>query len=378
MIIKKIHLKNFRNYQSIDLSFNHKFNLIIGKNAQGKTNLIEALYFVSQLSSFRTSNRNELIGTGFESAQIESDIDKDGLDHHVRIEIFPQRKVVTHQGKFVRKTTEYLEVCPSLLFEPQDVYLFRATPSQRRSFLNHAVFLSDPASMSYLSEYKEIIQQKNRLLKDSFQNPSFDDLVSVWNEKLVQTGTRIICDRLRWLDEMNNVLPDQYNSIASHKSERARLTYKSSVVTEGNNEPKTIQHNLREKLKEKYGEEKRRQESLVGPHRDDISFYLGERELQTMGSQGENRSAIISIKSAQIELFKEKFGVPPLFFLDDVLSELDAARSEKLFDLLKNMSGQVFLSTTEMSEIPSFFSRFGTTFLVENATISVLQNTHNF
>lgn len=382
MHLKSLSLKNFRNYFNEQVDFNPTFNFIFGKNAQGKTNLLEAIYFLGHFKSFRTSSSEELVSK--ESLQegptvIESTILREGLDHEVRIILEEGKKGVWLNQKRPNLYQDYYGLIPVILFEPWEVYLFRESPSQRRKFLDRGVFLDTSSFLKIAREYETVVVQKNRLLKDLRESQREDETqLEVWNEKLASLGAEVVFCRLKWMKKMNRHLATEYRVI-SKSSDEMRISYISSCSWEKfekSGDKTDIYRELVQKIEERGMEEKRRCECLMGPHRDDWLATLGNRSLGAMGSQGENRCGIIAIKSVQVKIHQEEKGFSPLFILDDVGSELDASRSEALFHTLLESAGQVFLTSTESSKIFNNSNMKeqaqGASFLVEEGRIRVL------
>ncbi|MDO8518753.1 MAG: DNA replication and repair protein RecF [Deltaproteobacteria bacterium] len=367
MLLKSLHLKNFRNYRDQSFTFHPHFNLIIGDNAQGKTNLLEAIYYLGYLNPFRPATKEEMILSGEAAGMIEATLSDEGFQSEVKIVLEPHSRKVSMNGK----KPETRRIVPVLLFEPREVYLFRESPSVRRHFLDKALLLNSPEIYPAQKDYEEIIRQKNRLLKET-EGGSLMDQLPVWNEKLVETGAHLIFQRLRWMEAINGELPAAYhrllpgteNLIATYE---CRLPGISSLLDESE-----IRKILAAALEEKKGEEIRRRESAVGPHRDDWSCFLDGRGLGVQGSQGENRSAVIALKWAQVNLVQKKEGKPPIFLLDDVCSELDLGRKKSLLTTLAQTPGQVFLSTAEPGEITPYFNEKGSSFLIEDGRVRVI------
>ncbi len=364
MHLQTLSLKNFRSYKNQTLDFDQGFNFIFGRNAQGKTNLLEAIHFISYLKSFRTSTREDLIFNGEDQSLIEAKCYRDEVTDDIRIVLDINSRQVFLNGKKPTLLSNYYGILPVILFEPSEVYLFRDSPSKRRRFIDRALFLDDPQTLKVVRDYEEVVSQKNKLLKEGFfQN----DELEIWNERLISLGARLIFNRLQWIERINPLLQKEYLSIAN-EDPQARIVYKSSFLQQAGSIDE-ITENLRLSINEKSDEEKRRRETLVGPHRDDWSFMIDERSMGDRGSQGENRSGVIALKAAQIKLYQQKHQQTPIFLLDDVISELDSRRSDALFDTLIKAHGQVFLTTTEAVKIPKNINSQGLSFLIENGRV---------
>ena len=371
MHLRELHLKQFRNIRDQKLQFNPEFNFIFGKNAQGKTNVIEAIYYMAELKSFRTSNRYDLIAHNETFASLAGEFQKDELSWDISIHLADSGRKVLLNQKAPKNRKEYYELIPLILFEPRHIYLFRDSPSKRRDYLNRALYLQDAGFLKMMRDYEKIISQKNKVLKERM-DPS---LVDVWNEQLVQLGADIIHLRCQWFAELKERLALEYEQL-SHTGETFRLDYKLAqnlnAEWEGVDVPSVadIQQALQAKLLEKRSAELDRRESMVGPHRDDFVAFFDERHVGQYGSQGENRSAIIALKLAQLKMFSQKFQKTPVFLLDDVASELDESRCQYLYSYLRDENTQVFLTTTE-NQIGQHqeYAGHASSFMVEGGSI---------
>lgn len=370
MQIKSLELHHFRNLEQEKLSFHPRFNLIIGQNAQGKTNIVEAIYYLAFLNSFRSSKKEELIKKSHNHASLHALIEKEGLDYEVNLLLEQRRRHLKLNGKKPHLIKDYYGLLPLLLFEPRDVYLFRDSPSQRRRYLHRALFLEKPSILQLIKDYDQVVSQKNRLLKEE-NSSSVESQLEIWNQKLAELGAGLIFERLEWIDQMNEILSQEYQSISNTKEEIS-LKYQSKIQLSESPTRQSLQSDLEEGLCLRSYDEKRRREALVGPHRDDWDFMIDDRCVGSLGSQGENRSAILALKSAQVHLFEKNHSYSPIFILDDVASELDQKRSEALFHYLRQTQGQVFLTTTQPDEIKGYFQGEGSSFIVESGRASML------
>jgi len=373
MHLRTLTLKNFRNFISQKFQFNPEFNFIFGKNAQGKTNIMEAIFYLSELKSFRTSNRHDLITNEADFTKIEASFEKQELNWDILITLSSTERKVLLNNKKPQSRQEYYELIPLILFEPRHIYLFRDSPAQRRQYLNRALYVQDVGFLRLMRDYDKVVSQKNRVLKDSFDL----SLLDVWNEKLIELGSQIIFLRLKWFHEIKEYLAVEYKAL-SQGPERFHLGYKPArdLLTDYANPAQLLPQELKEilgaKVADKRNDEINRRETLVGPHRDDFHAFLDDRHLGQYGSQGENRSAVIALKLAQLKMYAHKFQRTPLFLLDDVASELDEDRCQYLFSYLQNESTQVFLTTTENNVRGANFKGHATSFLVERGQVSVI------
>lgn len=344
MHLKTLKINDFRNLKALTLPFHPQFNFIYGKNGQGKTNIMEAIYYLSALKSFRTSERTDLIGRHQDFAKIDAVFEKDDLSWDISIVLTPENRQVLLNGKKPAARKTYHELIPLILFEPRHIYLFRDSPTGRRHYLNRATFLQDTSYLQDLLDYEKVISQKNRLLKERRD----DGMLTVYDEQIATLGARLILARLHWFKAINSVLAVEYKAI-SHTNEALQLIYRpcQNLISSDSVLLADLQNLLLEKIAEKKNDEMERRESLVGPHRDDFVALLNDRDLGDFGSQGENRSAIIALKLSQLKVFAQKYAKTPLFLLDDVASELDESRCNYLFSYLRDESTQVFITTTE-------------------------------
>lgn len=360
MTLHSLRLRRFRNFAALDLKFHPQFNFIFGKNAQGKTNLIESICYLSELKSFRTTNKTDLIQRQTGQARLEAGITRDGLNWDVVLTLSANERKIELNGKAPPKRQEYFSLLPLILFEPRHIYLFRDSPSERRKYLNRALFLMDSGFLTTLNQFEKIITQKNKILKEGLGL----DQLSIWNERLATLASEIMIRRQGWFTEINTLLTQEYRAISGTK-EVFQLDYKPSLEVAQATQIKEI-------LNQRCHEELERREAFLGPHRDDMSARLYDRDLGTLGSQGENRSAIIALKMAQLKMYSEKFDRTPLFLLDDVASELDQHRCQHLFSYLRDEAAQVFVTTTENDLIGRKYQGRSASFLVEAGTVSVL------
>lgn len=374
MHVGHLKLTNFRNYQNLSIEFSPHFNLVLGPNAQGKTNLLEAIYYLGYLNSFRTSVRAELIRVSSNEGAIYTTIERDGVRHDVGIELTPSGKRVRHNSKTPRDLKDFLGLIPVLLFLPRDVYLFRDTPSIRRRYVDRANILLNPNLIELYRNYHEVVVQKNRLLKlhgAGIRQAHLD----VWDQKLIELGSALVYERLVWIEAMNLSIKEEYYRI-SHTPSDISLEYSCSIPLLKGEETvpgkQAIATALRHALDERGAEEKKRRETVVGPHRDDWGIMLDDKPVGSHGSQGENRTAVIALKMVQLKTFEETHGFQPIFLLDDVASELDSGRVTSLFDSLQVSQGQVFITATEPSVFGSRFSGRGSSFLVEGGKARVI------
>ena len=294
MFLKNLTLHNFRNYETKTFEFHPGFNIILGLNGRGKTNLLEALFYLSYLQSFRTTKRVDLLKKDSNEGFVKSVLEKDNVTHELMVILETQGRSVKLNGK--KPDGKFFGLLPVLLFEPRDVYLFRETPSERRRFINRAVFLNEPKTIVLFREYEKVLQHKNKLLKDG-NFGEMADLLPLWNEKLASLGAQIVIYRQKWISEMNALLEEEYKNV-SGKNEKMKLSLSGFSDMSDRSDLSDMSEKLLASMAARKDEEIRRRESLVGPHRDDWGGLIHNKAIGTFASQGENRSAVIALKSA--------------------------------------------------------------------------------
>ncbi len=342
MFLNKIELKNFRNYESLNLDFNSNKILLIGKNAQGKTNLLEAVFYLSNLSSLRAKTDSELIKWGKDFTVIKANIKKGDFDIDSEVVINPpKKKLLKINGIKKNKSSEFIQNLLTVSFSTSDLLLLRGTPDDRRNWLDTAISQIYPAYMDRLSKYNKIRIQKNNYLKEIKGNTFIgSQLLDVWNEQMSITGSNIIFLRLKFLKEIIKIAQEKHSQISA--SETLTLTYNSSLV--GDFEVvkdelpaiETICTKFSEKLEEKKQEEIIRGQSIIGPHRDDLSYFINDVDSKKFASQGQQRTIVLALKLAELDLIKNKTGENAVLLLDDVLAELDDLRQNYLLSAIGN------------------------------------------
>ena len=350
MFIKNLALKNFRNYSDIELNFNSNKILIIGKNAQGKTNLLEAIYYLSTLDSLRAKTDNELVKWNTDFCSIKASIKKFDVDIDLEIYINPpNRKKLKVNGLNKNKSSDFISNISTVCFTVNDMLLLRGAPDDRRKWLDIAISQIFPAYIERLNKYNKIRTQKNNFLKNLKGNINAEtSLLDIWNEQLAITGSNIIFIRLNFLHELQKIAAIKHKQISNN--ENLSLFYNSSVIGDISACEKFaygsefILENFKNKLNEKKAEEIIRAQSVIGPHRDDVSYFINNTEAKKFASQGQQRTIVLSLKLAELELIKEKINTNAILLLDDVLAELDDLRQNFLLDAIGNETQTIITS----------------------------------
>ena len=365
MELRKINLRNFRNYEEISLDFDPGVNLIVGQNAQGKTNLIEAVAYLGSGRSFRAQKQAELIRFGAEFADIEGEIFSQERNQTLRWVLFngSRPRQIYRNGAKKKSASDISGVLQTVLFCPEDLMVLKTGAAPRRRLGDNALCQLRPNYEAALAEYNRILEQKNRILKDRFDNPAVEAILPEYDTRLCQVGALLISYRARFYEGLGKAAK-QYHECFSSGLEDFQLHYKTvSTVTDPFAPVATLTAQLQDHLAAHKRAELETAQCLTGPHKDDFDVTLSGLSVKTYGSQGQTRTAAISLKLAQRELMKRESGEEPLLLLDDVLSELDASRQD--FVLNQINEGQVFITCCE----PGRFTKLGKTIEIHKGTI---------
>ena len=340
MYIKTIELKNYRNYENLSLNFDSDKVLLVGKNAQGKTNLLEAIYFMSCLNSARAKNDSDIILWGKDFLRVKLKMSRQDMDFSLEVISSPpkKREMLVNDVK-KRKTSDFCSNLSVVSFSVNDLLLLRGTPDDRRRWLDMAISQIYPAYLDRIAKYNKIRVQKSSHLREIKGNLQANrDILDVLNMQLVIAGSNIIYLRLKFLRELQKIAKQKHLQIA--EKEDFFMEYNSSVIeTLGfkNEIPYTIEDIafvFDKKLKLRQDEEIIRAQAVVGPHRDDVFYYINGIDSRKFASQGQQRTIVLSLKLAELELIKEKIGDTPILLLDDVLAELDNIRQNYLLNAI--------------------------------------------
>lgn len=366
MRLLNLKLTDYRNCKNIELDLNCDKILIIGKNAQGKTNILESIYFLSTLKSPRTSNNLELINFDAERTEIDSEIIK--ADTEIELG-YVYTKEKTRELKINRvksRPKDFKSVLKTVLFSTSDLLLLRGNPSDRRDWLDRAISQVYPAYDDRLSKYDKIRVQKNNFLKDLAKGNTFDEtLLEVYNEQLVITGSNIIYLRKKFLKEIEKIAREKHRIIS--ETEDLKINYECSFLQE-ETELDQIVEKFKASLEERRIEEIRRCQSCVGPHRDDIIFYINENEATKFASQGQQRTIVLALKLSELDIITDKTGDEPILLLDDVLAELDDIRQNYLLKSINDRT-QTIITSVDTVLFEEEFLRGVKIYKIENGTV---------
>jgi DNA replication and repair protein RecF len=369
MYIEQLALKNYRNYDELNISFENKVNVILGENAQGKTNVMESIYVLAMAKSHRTSNDKDLIRWDEDYAKIEGRILK-------QFGSLPMQLIISKKGKKAKcnhieqqKLSRYVGNMNVVMFAPEDLNLVKGSPQVRRRFIDMEIGQVSPIYLHDMSQYQKILQQRNHFLKMlQIKKQTDQTMLEVLTEQFIQTAVKIITKRFEFLHLLENWAKPIHKGI-SRGLEELKIEYKPSVdVLEEQDLSKMIAC-FEEKFNKVKIREIERGTTLFGPHRDDLQFSVNNRDIQTFGSQGQQRTTALSVKLAEIELIHSEIGEYPILLLDDVLSELDDYRQSHLLNTIQGKV-QTFVTTTSVEGINHQTLREASTFLVESGAIN--------
>lgn len=360
MFIKKLSLKNFRNYQQAQLDFSKNINIIIGNNAQGKTSLIEGIYALSTTKSHRTSKDAQMMNLTAEFARVDATVTPiDDEDFDLSLALTKKGKTAKYNGAAASKLTAYIGKLKTVFFAPEDLELIKGSPTIRRKFLNMEIGQIDGLYLHHLSTYNKILKQRNELLKQ----PTVDEIMlEVLTEQMISPLMYLINRRIWFLQALEQHAKLLHQFITDEKEEIA-FQYNDSLKIETMTEA-----SLQDKFKSTLAVDKKLRTTTVGPHRDDFTIAIDGMNAHDYASQGQQRTAILSIKLAEIDLIKEVTGDYPVLLLDDVLSELDDGRQVKLLASTKDKT-QTFITTTNISGISEEIIEISDIFVVNDAKI---------
>ncbi len=350
MHLKEIELTNYRNYETASLSFSPSINVLIGENAQGKTNLIESIYFLAMSRSHRTSRDRELIRWDSDFAKVKGQLIK--KSHSVPLEI-----VLSKRGKQAKlnhleqkKLSDYIGQLNVILFAPEDLSLVKGSPSVRRRFIDMELGQMNKIYLHHLTQYQRILKQRNQFLKKAKYDKTHDTLyLGILTEQLATEGAEVLYYRYRFVDQLSNWAQEVQADISNGK-ETLCIRYKTTAAVSEEMSKEDLFKQLQSAYIEASAQEIDQGTTTLGPHRDDLVFYVNDRNVQTYGSQGQQRTTALSVKLAEIELMHEMTGEYPVLLLDDVLSELDDSRQTHLLKTIQNKV-QTFITTTSLDGV---------------------------
>ena len=327
MYIESIELKNFRNYQDLQLDFDKGTNIFYGDNAQGKTNILESVYICGTTKSHKGSKDKEIIRFGEEESHIRMMVKKDELSYKIDMHLRKNKaKGVAINGLPIKKARELFGIVNLVFFSPEDLGIIKNGPAERRRFMDMELCQLDKLYLHELSNYNKVIIQRNKLLKECSFNSQYEEMLDIWDMQLVKYGKKLIESRERFVEELGVIVAEIHRNLTGGREE-LMVRYEKNVSAD--EFERKLQTSRKRDLKVKM--------SMTGPHRDDLLFEVKGVDIRRFGSQGQQRTAALSLKLAEIELVKRAIKDTPVLLLDDVLSELDSSRQQYLLDSIHDI-----------------------------------------
>lgn len=338
MIVKSLKLKNYRNYDLLNLEFDSTTNIFYGDNAQGKTNILESIYLTATTKSHRGTKDRDLIQFGQEEAHIETVIEKKSVPFKIDIHLKKNSPKGIAINKIpIKKASELFGIINIVFFSPEDLNIIKNGPSERRRFIDLELSQLDKLYLNDLSNYNRIINQRNKLLKDIYDRSDLLETLEIWDMQLVTYGERVIERRRLFIEQINEIIGRVHEKLTGGK-EKLILLYEPGV--KGDSFEQALLRNRERDIRMK--------STSVGPHRDDVCFLCGDLDIRRFGSQGQQRTAALSLKLAEIELVRQEIKDTPILLLDDVLSELDKNRQNYLLDSIRDV--QTLITCTGLDD----------------------------
>ena len=378
LYFKKVRLKNYRNFEKLSLELDSNLNIFIGNNAQGKTNLLEGLNLIIKGSSYRTKEDKEAIKWGNEGAYLFGEINKDNENIQIALSLALEKKLEDfYKNKLIKtiKINQNIQKKAALnkefkgvVFCPEHLQIIKGAPALRRKFLDEQISQIYPLYYKYLSEYYRILGHRNNILKKEINQKKIKEKLLVWDPRLIERGSFLILTRIKFIKKINRLAHKFHQKITKEK-ENIELTYQSNILKDQEENIFLINKEFKDRLEENREKEVEQRATLFGPHRDDFSVYINGFDAASYGSQGQQRTVVLSLKLSELELIKEKEGVYPIFFLDDVMSELDEDRRHFLLELITEKKVQTFITSINLDYFNSNIKEKGRIFKIEEGKI---------
>lgn len=372
MYIEHLLLKDYRNYESLDLTFKNEVNVFIGENAQGKTNVMESIYVLALAKSHRTSNDKELIRWDQEYAKIEGRVKKRNGSAPLQLVISKNGKRAKWNHIEQKRLSQYVGNMNVVLFAPEDLHLVKGSPQIRRRFIDMEIGQISPLYLHDIAKYQKVLQQRNSYLKLLQSKRTTDKtMLDVLTEQFIDLAVKVVAKRFEFIMTLEDWANEIHQGI-SRGQETLEIIYKPSVHVSEDEQLSKMVKAFQDKFSQVKEREVDRGVSLFGPHRDDLQFLVNQRDVQTFGSQGQQRTTALSVKLAEIELIHSEVGEYPILLLDDVLSELDDHRQSHLLHTIQNKV-QTFVTTTSIDGINHQTLKDAAIFHVKAGTVEKVQ-----
>ena len=331
MIIESIELKNYRNYDKLHMDFSHGTNILYGDNAQGKTNILEAIYVCATTKSHRGSKDKENIQFDRDESHIKLNVRKRDVPYRIDMHLKKNRaKGVAVNGVPIKKASELFGIVNVVFFSPEDLNLIKNGPAERRRFIDLELCQLNKLYVHSLVQYNKIVTQRNKLLKDIMFRPDYEETLDIWDMQLVQYGREVIRCREAFVSQLNDLIGTIHRQLSGEK-ESLHICYEPNVTADM----------FEDTLRKSRPSDLKQRTTSTGPHRDDLSFIINDIDIRRFGSQGQQRTAALSLKLAEIELVKKIVNDYPILLLDDVLSELDGSRQNHLLSGINHIQTMI-------------------------------------
>lgn len=361
MYIESVQLKNFRNYESLELDLSPGTNIFYGNNAQGKTNILEAIYLCGTTKSHKGSKDKDMIRFGEDEAHIRMMVNRDELSYKIDMHLRKNKaKGVAINGLPIKKASELFGVVNLVFFSPEDLNIIKNGPGERRRFLDLELCQLDKIYLTDLASYNHIVNQRNKLLKDIYVQPSLKSTLEIWDTQMAEYGRRIIEKRREFIRELNETVRKIHYNLTGGLEE-LEVIYEPSSEAEG----------LESAISSNRERDMRMKLTSVGPHRDDLCVMANGIDIRRYGSQGQQRTAALSLKLSEIYIVKSKIKDTPILLLDDVLSELDSSRQNYLLDSISDI--QTLITCTGLDDFISHQFRINRVFQVVQGYCSLCE-----
>lgn len=358
MIIESIELKNFRNYRNLKLEFDEQTNIFYGDNAQGKTNILEAIYLSGTTKSHKGSKDRDMILFGEEEAHLRTFIRKSEMDYKIDIHLKKNKaKGIAINGVPIRRASELFGIANFVFFSPEDLSIIKQGPAERRRFLDMELCQLDKIYLHNLANYNKIVAQRNKLLKDLVFRKDLEDTLDIWDLQLAEYGKKVIQGRETFVKQLNQIISEIHEKLSGGR-EKLSVFYEKNCSKEA----------LYEELQKNRERDIRLKTTSAGPHRDDLLFSVDSVDIRKFGSQGQQRTAALSLKLSEIDLVKKIIHDTPILLLDDVLSELDHNRQNYLLNSIHDI--QTMITCTGLDEFVNHRFSINKVFKVVEGTVS--------
>lgn len=357
MIMKSLEIADYRNYDSLHIDFSSGTNILYGDNAQGKTNILEAIYMSATTKSHKGTKDKDVVNFRKEEAHIRTYLEKEGIETRVDMHLRKNKsKGIAIDGQKIKKAAQLLGLLNVVFFSPEDLSIIKNGPAERRRFVDMELCQLDQFYLYNLNNYNKIVNQRNKLLKDMYFNPSLRDTLNIWDSQLISFGSKIIERRQLFVEQLNEIILEIHRKLSGGR-ENLVIQYEPDVLIDEYEKKMSLNQERDVKLKQ----------TSTGPHRDDFSFVVGDIDIRKFGSQGQQRTAALSLKLSEIELVKKMTRDNPVLLLDDVLSELDSNRQNYLLSTIGDI--QTIITCTGLDEFVNNRFEIDKVFHIESGKI---------